>query len=466
MKFSLAVILVHLLVLPAVAQDMDLNRPYPDRFSYQPNLVSADAVLDQVVRDAAGNELADIKALILDPSHRSIAYLVVETDDDVFGDDMKKAVPWPAFSFKRESDDKVTVVLNVPKSRLIDAADFSDDELVGDAMFIRDVYQAFGPEFEREYRKHYTDQARFGAWPDMDQRKVDKLIDTDLVRRDGKEIGEVEDLIVEAAGGQIVYAVLDLNDDTRDRHGMKRDKVVAPWQALDTQGEDFVLVTDERNLNKLTYDYKKVGISKLEDSEFALHVHRAVNVQPYWQDPRMQERFADAHEFSRSRWAPERQQDRYGRSQQQDEYGWSQQQDRYDRSQPQDRYGRSQPQDRYGWSQQDRGRAAGRTVKVVSGTVEQIMTRPVGNIDEMVVKLRTHDGDVAYARLGPNWYVEQQNFDIRRGDEITVTGMEVASPGQPEVYIARSAQTARSTLRVRDEDFRPNWESRRYGGDW
>ena len=78
--------------------------------------------------------------------------------------------------------------------------------------------------------------------------------------------------------------------------------------------------------------------------------------------------------------------------------------------------------------------------------------------------VRTGDGATISAHLGPSWYIDNQDFAIRPGDTVEVTGSRVTIDGAPAV-IARLVARGDDELVLRDQAGIPMWSaSRRRGG--
>jgi len=104
------------------------------------------------------------------------------------------------------------------------------------------------------------------------------------------------------------------------------------------------------------------------------------------------------------------------------------------------------------------------TETTVSGTVVSVdeYTRPGGRNVGVHVVLNTDDGKV-YARLGPKWYIDNLNLDLKKGDKIEVTGSKI-QVDEDIVIIVKSLTRGEDTVLLRDEDGVPFWSGWRKGG--
>lgn len=63
---------------------------------------------------------------------------------------------------------------------------------------------------------------------------------------------------------------------------------------------------------------------------------------------------------------------------------------------------------------------------------------------------------MASIHLGPAWYIENQDTEVKVGDKVTVTGSKVEIGGET-VVIARELKKGDETLMLRDEAGNPYW---------
>ena len=83
------------------------------------------------------------------------------------------------------------------------------------------------------------------------------------------------------------------------------------------------------------------------------------------------------------------------------------------------------------------------TVTTVKGTVEKLEEINMGRGSGMGMKfrevlLKTDKGSIM-VHLGPSWYLDQQKFAVKAGDNLEVTGSQVTLNNQPAI-IAREIQ--------------------------
>lgn len=94
-----------------------------------------------------------------------------------------------------------------------------------------------------------------------------------------------------------------------------------------------------------------------------------------------------------------------------------------------------------------------------SGKVVQVLTETLatGMYPGMAVVVDTKAQGQVHVSLGPVWYLERQEFELKPGDEVRVKGM-CEKDGKLRV-IAFELTKGDYVLQLRDSLGRPNWEA-------
>jgi sporulation protein YlmC with PRC-barrel domain len=170
----------------------------------------ASQILGKDVRDAAGQKIGEIKDLIVDMGSGHLQYAVLDFGGVLGVGDKLFAYPVNAFRTSTTTDD---LVLNVDKERLRNAPGFDKSHWPGldkDAYW-RDVdryHGAAGRAAEPTGTHHWM--------------RASDLIGKDIDDRQGKDAGEVKDLVVNMAQQRVHYVVMDY-----DMKGTPDDKLLA-----------------------------------------------------------------------------------------------------------------------------------------------------------------------------------------------------------------------------------------------
>jgi hypothetical protein len=77
--------------------------------------------------------------------------------------------------------------------------------------------------------------------------------------------------------------------------------------------------------------------------------------------------------------------------------------------------------------------------------------------------LKTDRGDTLSIHLGPEWFIEEQEFALSPGDKVQVRGSRIILAGEPALIVAELTKDGK-TLRLRDENGVPAWAGWRRRG--
>lgn len=108
-------------------------------------VLSAASLSGNAVVNAQGEDLGNIKELMLDINRGKIAYAVLSFGGFLGLGDKLFAIPWNAMTVEADKD---RFVLDVPKERLEEAPGFDEDNWpeTGDDTWLGEVYDYYGAE--------------------------------------------------------------------------------------------------------------------------------------------------------------------------------------------------------------------------------------------------------------------------------------------------------------------------------
>jgi sporulation protein YlmC with PRC-barrel domain len=143
----------------------------------------------------------------------------------------KVVVPWNAFRVVKEEGDRTAkhhMVLNMSKDRLANAPTYDRDN-IGNLIsenFIKSVNEFFG--VRTVARPTGTDTGEKGNGQHLSRAEMifesSHLAKLDVFNQDNVDLGDLEDLIIDAHTGQVMHAILDT--------GVGGKKVIVPWNGL------------------------------------------------------------------------------------------------------------------------------------------------------------------------------------------------------------------------------------------
>lgn len=163
----------------------------------------ASQILGKDVENARGEDLGEIRDVIVDISDQSVHYVVLEFGGFLGLGEKLFAYPMEAFDL---SGDRGEMILNVPQEKLENAPGFARDTWPNwtEASYSRQVDEYFGTT--RANERAITQKG-------VHMRRVSELLGRDVSDRTGREIGEIQDLVIDIGKGEIAYAVLDFDTD-------------------------------------------------------------------------------------------------------------------------------------------------------------------------------------------------------------------------------------------------------------
>lgn len=193
----------------------------------------ASRLIGSEVGNAQGENLGNIKDLIIDVANDRVYYAVLSFGGFMGMGDKLFAVPVSAFR-PVGSDDKV--VLNVDKARLKGAPGFESK-----------AFPDFdAPQYRTEVDGYFGPNAMVKPKDNQMLRRASEWLGKDVRDRNGREVGEVKDLVVTLDSAKIRYAVIEF-----DKSWSLDDKLFAvPMQALryTTASKDLVWDIDKSRL--------------------------------------------------------------------------------------------------------------------------------------------------------------------------------------------------------------------------
>lgn len=101
------------------------------------------------------------------------------------------------------------------------------------------------------------------------------------------------------------------------------------------------------------------------------------------------------------------------------------------------------------------------TVETITGEIIAIDNfTPSGCMSHGVHLTLAVGNETVPIHLGPSWYIENQDLQLNKEEQITVTGSRVIYDGSPAI-IAAEVKRGNDVLKLRDENGYPLWAGRR-----
>lgn len=219
--------------------------------------IRASKLIGREVVNAQGEDLGEIKDLVVDTTNGKVHYAVISFGGVLgLGD---KLFAYPLDRFRPSAKEADKLVLNVDREKLKDAPGFGGKDW---------------PDFnDAKYRsgvdRYHGSRAATG---DLRFARASEILDGDVKDRSNNDIGDIEDMVVNLGNGQVRYVVLEF-----DREWNPDDKLVAmPMKALrseDRDGSDLVYQADRERLRSAP-SFEKDRWPAMSDQRFRADVDR------------------------------------------------------------------------------------------------------------------------------------------------------------------------------------------------
>lgn len=245
---------------------------------------------------------------------------------------------------------------------------------------------------------------------EVQQRRVTNLTGMDVRNAAGENIADIEDFVIDARDGRVAYTIVSFGGF----RGIGERYAAVPHSVIQLQPQRNVARLDVQRQTLEGVAFQPRQFPNLADQQYAQRVHEAFGAEPYW-----------IYGFV----SPEQQQ-------QQTQRAWG----------PEGRYARQ---------------FDAKQVWTLKGTVQSVGTfQPDEDIpgvtDGLRLRVATEDGSLVTVHAGPQFYAQQQDFFVRPGDEITITGADTKI-GWRSLFLASEVRRGDQTLQLRDQTGRPQW---------
>lgn len=211
------------------------------------------------VRNAQGEDLGDIKDVILDINNGRVHYVILSFGGVLGLGDKLFAYPMRAFSPASNKDE---LILNVDRERLKNAPGFEANR-----------YPDFSkPDYQQQVDRYFGPTLAIKPQTNMRLVRGSEVLGKDINGSNGRDLGEIEDVVINVANGDVHYAVLEF-----DQSWSLNNKLFAfPLRAF-TQGgswsDDWMLNISKDTLNNVP-GFDKNKWPNLNDQKWVADVDR------------------------------------------------------------------------------------------------------------------------------------------------------------------------------------------------
>lgn len=375
-------------------------------------------LIGKKVKGIQNEDLGHVYDLVLTSDHQQVSYAALSSGG-AWGMGAKYyAVPWSAIQVGAQGD--ITTSLN--KSQLEQATAFDKNNWPVQANMQLTSSTGQGttssPSSQTDTSRQGTGRigmamgaGAMAANRDVQFRRVNHITGTSVRNAEGEDIGDIEDFVIDASQGQVAYAVISFGGVW----GIGEKFAAVPSTAIDIQSRRHMarLDADRNTLEKIAFASDE--FPDLSNREYAQQLHETFHAEPYWTVLGYVGAEQDQAASQRA----------------------------------------------WGTESQFAKHFDAKNVKTIQGTVESIGSflpedAAPGSSGGMRIRLTTDDGKLITVYAGPQWYAQQNDFYVKPGDKINVTGSQTKIGWRP-VLVASQIKAGDRTLRLRNETGQPLW---------
>lgn len=237
------------------------------------------------VESPLGEDLGDIKELVLNPSTGEIEYAVLSFGGFLGMGDKLFALPWGVLQSSMKGDD-FSLVLSIDKERLKKAPGFPKDNWpdMGTPNWADPIREFYSDDLRARPVPASTDKA-VAANKNLRLLKATELMGADVKTSDDKNAGDIDEIVVDAQSGRVAYVVLA----TGGVLGFGKDKYAVPWQAAQISmdagaKEPLVKLPVPQSKFEKAPAYEDGDWKRMSDPEWAREVYTFYGYPIFWTD--------------------------------------------------------------------------------------------------------------------------------------------------------------------------------------
>jgi len=386
-------------------------------------------LMDAQVQDQNGEQVGEIDELAIHPDSGKVMYAIVSTGGNFSGGGKHTAIPVGALKFTKDGD---PVRLNIDKNRFKDAGEFdiAGWDNVGDVRWGRINHQFYGIEFDGSEYKGRNDSGEVTKVP---LERASELLEWDVITRERKITGEVEDLVFDDSSDRVEFVVVDFegiqNADNK-RH-------LVPLR-------EFRADRNEKQLALNIADNRLNDAPAFEEGK--------------WPDlnQRQWNRDVVAYYRGNENAAPDRNPGKNPNRPNRDDDD----DDKDDDDDNENEASASNPERNWVRATEYRRLFDASKMRTINGTViDRVRFEPENHSPGIALKIKpdSNQDRELLVHLGPAWFFDHQQLQIVNNDKITVKGARADFQGDP-VILATEITIGNRTMVLRDNEGNPVWD--------
>lgn len=250
----------------------------------QGRVVRSTKMIGMVVKNAKGEKIGEVDDLVIDKGEGCVAYGILSFGGFLGIGEKLFAIPYG--NLARSGGDAVVV-------------DLTKEQLENAPSFPKDAWPKFDRTYGERVHSHYKSTPYWQSDKTPAETKAlgrdaldaEHLRDHGMVRASqavgmdvddtsGKNLGDVDDLVIDETSGRIVYAVLSFGGFL----GVGDKLFAIPWHALKPSARDvdkLILDVPKEKLKEAP-GFDKKNWPDLADRRWGLDIHKYYGQEPYW----------------------------------------------------------------------------------------------------------------------------------------------------------------------------------------
>jgi sporulation protein YlmC with PRC-barrel domain len=252
----------------------------------RPPLYKMRTLIGHAIENQQGKDLGDIEEVIVDAATGDVAYAVVAVGEFLGVGGKLWAIPWHALQQPLAGD---AFRLAMTEEQLKNAPSFDKDRWpdLEDRHWSDTIHAYYGqPPY---WGKHLPPKtAHDDTVKPVAHRllRAGQVLQREVMNARGQRLGDIEELVIDAAAGNVAYAVLSVGEFL----GLGGKLLAIPWPALQQSAGlgTFRLDIDKEALQKAP-GFDKDHWPNMADPRWGAEVHSYYGQQPYWERRRQVE---------------------------------------------------------------------------------------------------------------------------------------------------------------------------------
>ncbi len=220
------------------------------------------------VINVSEEHLGMLEELMIDPDNGKIAYAVLSFGCFLGIGNKLFAIPWEILELNRGE-----YILRIDKSVLEKMEGFDKEKWSLTRDELAKVYAHFGIQSSWENKIEMIEETQdmeIGNFLPTTTIKGSKVIH---VKKE--HLGKIEEVMIDVEMGRIAYAVLPFGGFL----GIGNKLFAIPWEALESNGRDYILKIDKSVMEKTKgFDKEELSLTRHELAKVYAHFR----IQPYW----------------------------------------------------------------------------------------------------------------------------------------------------------------------------------------